>query len=148
MYSRRFYTGERFHRSRTPQSGEPIRSQGVAAVYSEPEREKTFPRYPIEATYKSAVAPPLFEVSPRDFSPLSDRAQKKTDGGLQDLAESVISEPASIGQAPESENTARSKIKDMSFEDMLLSGLLMLGGTSEIDEEIMIILGLMLIIGT
>jgi hypothetical protein len=123
--------------------------QRVAAVYSEPEKEKAFSRYPIgDDAYKSAVSPPLFELSPRDFSPLSDRSPEKTEEDLQILDKSSESEPASVGQMSESERSGHSPIKDMSFEDMLLSGLLMLGGTSDVDEEIMIILGLMLIIGT
>ena len=39
-------------------------------------------------------------------------------------------------------------VKSMTFEDMMLTGLLMLGSTEDYDDEIMLILGLILMIGT
>lgn len=145
MYSRRFYGGERFRQSHMPQNPEPLPVKRSPAPEKKAASSDLFARYPTETERgKNPPMPRETEIYPRDFYPRSERA-------LATPALSLKEEPKDVSAASDrvSESaTGLSDIKNMNFEDMLLSGLLMLGGTSNIDEEIMIILGLMLIIGT
>ena len=168
MYSRRFYGGDRTQRSRVA----PAPQTAVERV--EPIKKTVEPSVS-EALPIMALDIPVIEernidfkyFDPKDFLPkalesvsygsLDERAQSLQVSAYPEeateLPEFTEAENNSSENAPVKEESADTRgdvaysVRNMTFEDMVLTGLLMLGSSGEYDDDIMLILGLILMIG-
>lgn len=174
MYSRRFYGTDRTQRSRpaptTPQPSferiEPIKKAAEKSV-SEP-----LPMMALDIPVIEDSEPAFIEYGdPKDFLPkalsrvsvypekapqdpvipdtqndstedteYSENTETKesidTLGGISEVSE----------ESYKTDDIVRS-VRNMTFEDIMLTGLLMLGSSGEYDDDIMLVLGLILMIG-
>lgn len=175
MYSRRFYGTDRTQRSRPlpmPQTSfersEPAKKPAEKSV-SEP-----LPIMALDIPLSEESTPVLAEYpDPKDFLPeaTESRAYSESKGTSEISEVSVFPENTpEIPEVPDTENdisanagitedttdvsentdetgdTWRS-VRNMTFEDMVLTGLLMLGSSGEYDDDIMLMLGLILMMG-
>ena len=188
VYSRRFYGGDRYQRSRpapmpaiTPEKSSP--TEYKSSMPSEP-----IPKIALDIPVTESVEEPIKEYTdPRDFLPVRDRSEfydpesefptrssavseenvsendalrevsvysdvkvKQGKEGVPDKTPSDIESPKPEDSTEDSiENTEAfsPSLRNMTLEDMMITGLLMMGSSGEYDDEIMLILGLILMIG-
>ena len=188
VYSRRFYGGDRYQRSRpapmpaiTPEKSSP--TEYKSSIPSEP-----IPKIALDIPVTESVEEPIKEYTdPRDFLPVRDRSEfydpesefptrssavseenvsendalrevsvysdvkvKQGKEGVPDKTPSDIESPKPENSTEDSiENTEAfsPSLRNMTLEDMMITGLLMMGSSGEYDDEIMLILGLILMIG-
>lgn len=188
VYSRRFYGGDRYQRSRpapmpaiTPEKSSP--TEYKSSIPSEP-----IPKMALDIPVTESVEEPIREYTdPRDFLPVRDRSEfydteskfptrssavSKENGSENDALREVSVYPdvkveqgkegapddtPSDTESPKTEDDTGENaentevfslsLRNMTLEDMMLAGLLMMGSSGEYDDEIMLILGLILMIG-
>lgn len=188
VYSRRFYGGDRYQRSRpapmpaiTPEKSSP--TEYKSSIPSEP-----IPKMALDIPVTEGVEEPIREYTdPRDFLPVRDRSEfydpkselttrssaVSEENGSENYAlrEASVYPDVKVEQGKEAapddtpsdtespmtddageDNTENTEafslsLRNMTLEDMMLTGLLMMGSSGEYDDEIMLILGLILMIG-
>ncbi len=172
MYSRRFYNTDRAQRSRSaPAPQSTLERARVTEKTEKSERNDTdtFPKWAvyIPVTDGTPNAPRRY-LDPRDFLPEKEFFEENRSFGQNDGETSVYPEESPMPPTPtvdvsENEQTGHdlppdenvygkmgeisSSVRNMTLEDMMLTGLLMLGSSGDYDDEIMLILGLILMIG-
>jgi hypothetical protein len=143
LYSRRFYSSTRAKNTPVIQT---ITPKKAPVATEEIRASDTRPRRPLDFFGDEFSNEEKFYAEPRNFSPASDI----TDG------ESVVTLASEMPHPTEDEKVRivsaadeniGEKMKNMTFEDMMLTWLAMLGSSGEYDDEIFIILGLILMIG-
>ena len=160
MYSRRFYSGDRSRQSRAPHVMQP--SNGTTAQNGTHAQsvEDTAPGWALSIPLDNGAADSeKVRISPGDFAPereISDERESINDAFASENAsvypenESVnpqITESTSDPMTLEEPVNIFAHMRGMTLEDMMLAGLLMMGSSGEYDDETMLILGLILMIG-
>lgn len=158
MYSRKFYGTDRVGRrgvAQAPQST-PAKATGVGSVAARGDSD-TFPRWALNVpATDDGDDTEKIRIEPKDFLPEKEDTaavypERPPTESAPDDAENQspeVIEEIQIGSAGAYEKTAdMPSLRSMTLEDMLLTGLLMLGSSGEYDDEIMLILGLILMIG-
>lgn len=126
----------------------------------------TFPRWAVDIPVTDGVPDaPREQINPRDFTFEKEFSERRNEefSSVYPEKEPVRPEVPSISETPEigpREETfpagadaydkledISSSVRNMTLEDMMLAGLLMMGSSGEYDDEIMLILGLILMIG-
>lgn len=174
MYSRRFYGTDRTQRSRpapTPQAtlekAEPIKRM------AEPTVAETRAIMALDIPFTEERDPdPMVYPDPKDFLPEAlsqvsvypekapqepiipetendSRADTERDDDIEIKEESTdaFSDVSERSTSDDKTADVAASVRNMTFEDMVLTGLLMLGSSGEYDDDIMLILGLILMIG-
>lgn len=158
MYSRKFYGTDRVGRRGTAQSPQsvPVKPSGVVVPAAQGDSD-TFPRWAVNIPFADGGNDAeRIRIEPRDFLPeredtASVYPERPPTESIPDTAENEI--PETVVEGPSDSVGAYGKTADMpslrsmTLEDMMLTGLLMLGSSGEYDDEIMLILGLILMIG-
>lgn len=132
MYSRRFYSSQRAKNSPIIQTVTPKKAP---TVIEKIQSVDTRPRWACDILEYPLHSPEDSVVEPREFAPVSAPSVEKA-------AESVEEKTPRAA-----ETFAAESVKNMTFEDMMLTWLAYLGSSGECDDEVFIILGLILMIG-
>lgn len=158
MYSRKFYGADRVGRkgaAQAPQST-PAKAPVVGSVAAQGDSD-TFPKWAVNIPFADEGSDTeKIRIEPKDFLPekedlASVYPERPPTESVPEASENQI--PETVEESPSESAGAYEKTADMpslrsmTLEDMMLAGLLMLGSTGEYDDEIMLILGLILMIG-
>ena len=137
LYSRRFYSSQRARNTPVIQTVTPKKHPDTTVQSAVTD---THPRWADAFSEDDFIDRDEKQVDPRDFVPAS--------GGVSAVAEVRCADderheitPSGVTESPV-EN-----LKNMTFEDMMLTWLAYLGSSGEYDDEVFIILGLILMIG-
>lgn len=147
MYSRRFYSSQRAKNTPVIQTVTPKKAPSITV---ESQTSDTRPRWATDFFEDQFWPEEKFYVEPRDFAPaVTVVNEEKADLGLVEAPASadVIEDTACDLSDDTVTEDIGEKMKNMTFEDMMLTWLAMLGSSGEYDDEIFIILGLILMIG-
>ena len=174
MYSRRFYGGDRTQRSRpapTPHTAlektEPIKTraeptvaetraimaldipvtedrEGEIIVYPDP--KDFLPEALSQVSVYPDKAPPTPEAPNLENDGRADTGRDEAIEIKEESTDAFIDVSEGTKSADKTGDVVAT-VRNMTFEDMVLTGLLMLGSSGEYDDDIMLILGLILMIG-
>lgn len=167
MYSRRFYGTDRAQRARPAQSSPQNTPEKVRVIEkNDRNTSDTFPRWAVNIPVTDGGYDIQREYpNPRDFLPEKENSENYIVPRAKRDEVSVYPESSPMPPTPEAEppesaqtdenlpansniySDISSSMKNMTLEDMMLAGLLMLGSSGDYDDEIMLILGLILMIG-
>ncbi len=158
MYSRKFYGTDRVGRrgaAQAPQST-PAKAPGVGSAATRGDSD-TFPRWAVNIPVTDEGSDTeKIRIEPKDFLPEKEDTasvypERPPTESVPDASEDQT--PETVEESPSESVGAYEKtaempsLRSMTLEDMMLTGLLMLGSSGEYDDEIMLILGLILLIG-
>ena len=107
--------------------------------YSKAEEVSEVSVYP-ENTPKAPAVPDAENDSRAD-------AERGEDTEIKEESIGAFSDISGAFASSDKTGDVAASVRNMTFEDMVLTGLLMLGSSGEYDDDIMLILGLILMIG-
>ncbi|MBE6618362.1 MAG: hypothetical protein E7626_01095 [Ruminococcaceae bacterium] len=133
MYSRRFYSSFRAKNTPVIQTVSPKRAPDTA----QPKASDTRPRWANDFSSENFTGGEVSYKEPRDFAP-----------AVSIISDISPKEETKITLEPEAPaESVSEKMKNMTFEDMMLTWLMLMSSSGEYDDEILLILGLILMIG-
>ncbi len=156
-----------------PEKNEIQIKNGNSEIDEKVSQTETFSLFPLDKGDLSEISNSLQgePILPRDFSPMrentpyfatetvtsdseilpetEENGDKETETAEEAFETTEISEISeeSETETPKNSENLLENIISLKFEDMLLTGLLLLGGSGNYDDEIMLIMGLVLMIG-